>query len=121
VWTNASSADVKENFTRVNAREVLKRVAAMPISTWNYKAEDDRIRHIGPTAENFHARFGLGESDKSIGTIDAEGVALAAIQGLHEIVKEKDAEIAALEARLAVLEETIAAIGQQAPKQGGVR
>ena len=48
-------------------------------------------------------------------------MALAAIQGLHEIVKEKDAEIAALEARLAVLEETVAAIGQQAAKQGGVR
>jgi hypothetical protein len=48
---------------------------------------------MGPTAQDFSAAFGLGDSDTSIGTVDAEGVALAAIQGLYQIVQEKDAEI----------------------------
>ena len=35
----------------------------------------------GPMAQDFYAAFGLGNSDKSIGLLDASGVALAAIQG----------------------------------------
>ena len=51
-------------------------------------------------AQDFHAAFGLGQDDVSIGTVDADGVALAAIQGLHREVRERDARIAALETRL---------------------
>jgi hypothetical protein len=40
--------------------------------------------------------FGVGDSETSINSVDAQGVAFAAIQGLHQIVKEKDAEIARL-------------------------
>lgn len=39
-----------------------------------------------------------------INTVDADGVALAAIQGLYHLGREKDAQIAAIEARLAALE-----------------
>ena len=42
--------------------------------------------------------------DKHISTVDADGVALAAIQGLHKIVQEKDAKISSLEARIETLE-----------------
>jgi len=58
-------------------------------------------------AQDFHAVFGVGEDDRHISTIDADGVALAAIQGLYQLMQEKDAQIAALEARIAVLEHTI--------------
>ena len=44
---------------------------------------------------------------KHITTVDADGVALAAIQGLYQVVQEKDAEIQMLKARLAALEEAI--------------
>lgn len=44
-------------------------------------------------AQDFKAAFGLGESDRTITTIDMDGVTLAAIQGLHELVKEKDAAL----------------------------
>ena len=107
VWTNASSEKLKENFANVDPRDMLDRVSSMPIKSWNYKVEDDAIHHIGPTSENFHKAFGLGASDKHIGTLDADGVALAAIQGLYEIVKEKDAEIGALEARVTELENVV--------------
>ena len=55
-------------------------------------------------AQDFAATFGLGSDDRSITTLDAEGVALAAIQGLYELVREKDCEIEALKARLSRVE-----------------
>ncbi len=86
----------------------------MPLSTWNYKAQNDSIRHMGPMVQDFHAAFGLGVSDKLIDTIDPDGVALAAIQGLHALVQEKDADIAQLREQvkgdLAALEAQIAAL-----------
>jgi len=103
-WASVSDRNVKENVVAVNAAEVLEKIAAMPISTWNYKSEDRSIRHIGPMAQDFHAAFGLGDSDKAIATIDADGVTLAAIQALHKMVKERDAKLADLKARLAALE-----------------
>jgi hypothetical protein len=103
-WNNYSDRNAKENFTAVDARDVLARVAELPVAKWNYKAEDLSIHHMGPTAQDFFAAFELGNSDKSIGTLDASGVALAAIQGLYQMVQEKNARIAELERRLAAIE-----------------
>ena len=36
--------------------------------------------------------------------VDADGVALAAIQGLYQLVREREVQIAALEARIEALE-----------------
>jgi hypothetical protein len=94
-WSPMCDRHVKANFAKVDARGTLERLASIPIETWNYKAQDPSIRHIGPVAQDFYAAFGLGEDDKHISTVDADGVALAAIQGLYELVKEKDKEIAA--------------------------
>jgi len=38
-------------------------------------------------AQDFHAAFGVGSDDTHIANVDADGVALAAIQGLNEKVK----------------------------------
>ncbi|MFZ6027674.1 MAG: tail fiber domain-containing protein [Chloroflexota bacterium] len=103
-WSSISDRGLKANFAVVDGRAVLAAVAEMPISTWNYIAQDEAIRHIGPMAQDFYAAFGVGEDERHIATIDADGVALAAIQGLNELADEKDARIAALEARLAALE-----------------
>ena len=73
------------------------------------KGADPSNKHIGPMAQDFHAAFELGTDDKTINTSDAQGVALAAIQGLYQLLQEKDAEIADLEARLAVVEQKAAA------------
>jgi hypothetical protein len=110
VWTNGSDRDAKENFARVDSREVLAELARLPINTWNYKAEDPSVRHMGPMAQDLYAAFGLGSDDKSIGTVDADGVALAAIQGLHEIVQEKENRISTLEERNAELETRLAVL-----------
>jgi len=92
-WTTVSDRNAKENFQPVNSTEVLAKVAALPLTTWNYKSQDARIHHLGPMAQDFKAAFGLGESDTGITTVDADGVALAAIQGLNQKLNEKNAEI----------------------------
>jgi hypothetical protein len=35
---------------------------------------------MGPTAQDFSAAFGLGDTDRAISTVDADRVVLAAIQ-----------------------------------------
>jgi hypothetical protein len=92
----SSDRGVKENFANVNPKSILAKVASLPISLWNYKADDNKTQHVGPMAQDFKRLFGVGQDDKTIATVDASGVALAAIQGLHALVKEKDAEIARL-------------------------
>jgi hypothetical protein len=112
-WVNNSDRAAKENVRPVDGQKILEAVAALPISAWNYRKEDARARHIGPMAQDFHAAFGFGADEKHIATIDADGVALAAIQGLNEIVKEKDARIAALEKSVAELRELISKVAQK--------
>jgi hypothetical protein len=109
-WTNSSDRALKDNFTAVDGKEILARLSKVPILGWNYKAEDASIRHIGPVAQDFYAAFGVGEDDTHISTIDASGVALAAIQGLYTIVVEKDAQIAAQQAQIDDLESRLAAL-----------
>jgi len=101
-----SDREAKQDFSPVDTREILDRLADVPIQTWSFKNEAG-TRHVGPMAQDFHAAFGVGADDKHIATVDGDGVALAAIQGLYRIVKDKDAEIDELRCRLAALESAI--------------
>ncbi len=58
----------------------------LPITTWNAIGTDPGVRRMGPMAQDFYAAFGLGDDDKVITTGDLDGVALASIQGLYQIV-----------------------------------
>jgi hypothetical protein len=103
-----SDRDAKTSFLPVNAREVLAKVAALPITSWIYKHEAGaNIRHIGPVAQDFRKAFQVGLDDKTITSVDADGVALAAIKGLNELVKEKDKQITALTERLRAIEKRL--------------
>ncbi len=83
-WVNASDKNLKENFQPVDGEEILNKIEELPISEWNYRAESDEVKHIGPTAQDFKAAFGVGNSDKTISTIDPSGIALAAIKQLKK-------------------------------------
>jgi hypothetical protein len=118
-WNSVSDRNAKENFLPVNSRDILRKVLNLPISTWNYKTQAASIRHIGAMGQDFKAAFGVGEDEKRISTIDPDGVAFAAIQGLNSKVDEGTArleaenlalrrQLAALEARLKKLEQTAA-------------
>lgn len=101
IWLNGSDRNSKEDFSAVDSRHVLDKVLSLPISEWKYKVDENGGRHLGPMAQDFHAAFGLnGTDDKHIATVDEEGVALAAIQGLNEKLNEKDAEIQSLRKEL---------------------
>ena len=105
-FNNSSDRNIKEQFQPVNPAEVLARVASLPITSWNFK-QDAATRHIGPMAQDFYAAFNVGSDEKHIATVDEGGVALAAIQGLNAKLKEKEAQLEALEKRLAELEKQI--------------
>jgi len=122
-WSSASDRNAKADFQTIDGRQVLDRLAQVPVQTWSYKSQDPSIRHLGPAAQDFYAAFGLGEDNKHISTVDADGVALAAIQGLHQLLKEKDAELSALKkqnrnlaARLSAVETALAGLARTAKK-----
>ncbi|MCH7698568.1 MAG: tail fiber domain-containing protein [Chloroflexi bacterium] len=96
-WEVLSDRESKENFVVLNARAILERLSGVPITEWNYKAQDASNRHIGPTAQDFYAAFGLSDDERYISPIDTDGVALAAIQGLYELAQEQQAQIAVLQ------------------------
>jgi hypothetical protein len=109
-WVNASDRNLKQNFAPVDAAAVLAKVVALPVQSWDYKAQPDE-KHIGPVAQDFHAAFGLnGVDDKHIATVDEGGVALAAIQGLNEKLETENAE---LKQRLAKLESLVDQMAQE--------
>jgi hypothetical protein len=99
-WNTVSDRNAKENFEPVEAQSVLEKVAAMPMTTWNYKAQDKSIRHIGPMAQDFRAAFQVGIDDRHIATVDEEGVALAAIKGLNEKLEARSQKLAEENAEL---------------------
>jgi hypothetical protein len=105
-----SDRNLKENFIPVRPSEILEKVAAIPISRWNFKG-DAETPHVGPMAQDFHAAFGLGTDERHIATVDADGVALAAIQGLNQKLEEelakKNAEIDELKRSVAELKEML--------------
>ena len=134
-WTTTSTRTVKTNIDPVEPREALAGVESMEVATWEYESEDGAgTTHIGPMAEEFHDAFDVGSSDEHINSINADGVALAAIQGLsteldetreelaeaRDELAEKDKRIAELEAdseqkdeRIADLEARLAAVEDQ--------
>lgn len=79
-----------------SAAEILKRLNALPISTWTYGYDHDSVRHLGPMAQDFAAAFGLGDSDRRINMVDANGVVMVAIQALSRRVEELEHQVHSL-------------------------
>ena len=83
----------------VDGYEVLEKLVALPISTWNYTWDPPTTRHLGPMAQDFMAAFGLGDDDKVINMVDANGVNMVSIQALHRKIQALEARVAELEGR----------------------
>jgi len=101
--TQNSDRNTKEDITAVDPAEVLAKVGTLPIATW--RKIGDTATHLGPMSQDFSAIFGLGINRRTIAPVDMAGVSLAAIQALK-------AENEALKARLADLEEAVAALAE---------
>ena len=91
-----SDRNLKRDFAPVDGEQILNSLAELPITSWRYKTESGDARHIGPMAQDFMARFGVGTDDKYILQVDADGVALAAIKTLNDRVNRLARENAEL-------------------------
>jgi trimeric autotransporter adhesin len=106
VFSCTSDRNEKNSFEPLDGEEVLRKVSEIPIGTWSFNSEDG-VRHAGPAAQDFHAAFGLGVDDRSIGLTDINGIALKAVQALEvrtRELQEKTAEVEELRKRLERLE-----------------
>ena len=113
-WSCSSDRNAKENFVAVDPRATLEKLSQVPILQWNAKWTDPNVKHFGPMSQDFYAAFGLGDDDKTINTIDLDGVALNAIQGLYAMTQNQDAQIAAQKKQIDALETRLAALEQLA-------
>ena len=102
-WSAVSDRNRKENFLAIDGEDLLARLRSVPVSTWNYISQDRSIRHMGPMAQDFHAAFGLGESELMINSLDIDGVNMAAVQALDARTAGQTQRIEALEASNAAL------------------
>jgi hypothetical protein len=75
--------------------EVLRRLVALPVSTWSYDYEPG-VRHLGPMSQDFAAAFGLGRSNRIVELVDVNGVNVVAIQALARRVFALEEEVAEL-------------------------
>ncbi|QRR00735.1 T9SS type A sorting domain-containing protein [Dyadobacter sandarakinus] len=107
VWQNASDVHRKHLFEAISNEDVLEKLRRLPVTRWSYKSDPEKIRHIGPMAQDFYAAFGLGSDERSIGTVDADGVAMAGIKALEERTRNLASELESLRADNAALRQTL--------------
>ena len=102
-----SDRHVKEAVAEVDVHTILQGIADLPITTWKYKNQDEAIRHIGPMAQDFAVTFNVGESDRFINAVDANGVALAAIQALYQKMQAQNLEINSLRLQISEMQQQL--------------
>jgi hypothetical protein len=112
-WESFSDRNGKTSWAKADRYQILENLSRLPITSWSYKTQMPDVRHLGPTAQDFYEVFGLGENDKYISTVDADGVALTAIQGLYELVKEKEGQIRAQQKYIELIETGMSALRSQ--------
>jgi Chaperone of endosialidase len=112
-FTFPSDKTKKENFQPVDGEEVLGKIRTFELSSWNFIGHDPKeFRHYGPMAQDFFAAFGqdgVGQigTETTINSGDLAGILMIAVKALEKRtaeLKQKEAQIAALAARLEALE-----------------
>jgi hypothetical protein len=112
-YTFTSDKTKKENFRPVDGEEVLRKIHRFELTSWNFIEHDPKeFRHYGPMAQDFFAAFGqdgVGQigTETTINSGDIAGILMIAVQALEKRtaeLKQKEAQIAELAARLEALE-----------------
>ncbi|HYJ79365.1 MAG TPA: DUF6212 domain-containing protein [Longimicrobiaceae bacterium] len=103
LWHDVSDVNRKHRFEDLDVEDVLIRLRDLPIATWSYRVDEPTVRHLGPTAQDFHRVFGLGSDPTTIAGVDEGGVALAGIQALDRRTTRQAQETQALRSEVALL------------------
>jgi hypothetical protein len=117
MWVDVSDVNRKHLFADVPGETVLAQLRTLPIQSWSYRVEPDRVRHFGPTAQDFHAAFGLGSDPTTISSVDEAGVALAGVKALDTRTTAQQTRIEALERENAALRARLDAIERMRREQ----
>ncbi len=122
-WSSLSDRASKRRIEAVDPLEILDLLVELPISTWSYASQDPKVRHMGPVAQDFFDAFELGEDERRISMVDADGVAFAAIQGMALLVQEQESLIAQHEHTIDDLQARVAALedAQQSVERGSLQ
>lgn len=113
-WSVTSDRGLKKAFTSIDPNSILEKLDHVPVSAWRYDWDaDDAVKHIGPMAQDFKQAFYPGRDDKSITTLEMDGVALAAIKGLKARDDQKSQRITELESENETLKQTLADLLQR--------
>jgi hypothetical protein len=95
-WESLSDRNSTKGITPEERRLILDQLMNVPIRTWSYGDPGTPVRHMGPTGQEFFTAFSLGKDNGYTSTGDVDGVALASIQGLYEIIQQQNLELANL-------------------------
>jgi trimeric autotransporter adhesin len=117
-WSSLSDRNAKRALEPLDGREILDSLSGIPMYSWQYKDQAEEIRHVGPMAQDLYAAFGFGEDERHISSIDADGLALSAIQELYSLTRQENEELRsviqaqeaaleAIQARLSQMEESL--------------
>lgn len=99
----------------VDPAQLLASLTKLPLNSWAYNA-DPSLRHLGPTAQDFNAAFGLGAKDGYVSPVDLSGVALAAGKALAVSDQAQTKALQGHETRLQATEATVAGLAKQNKK-----
>jgi hypothetical protein len=92
-WESFCDRNAKTLRSSVDGQKIAEGIARLPIAIWSYKTDDEHVKHIGPTAQDFYEIFALGTDDKHISTVDGDGIALAAIQFLYKRLQDNEIQM----------------------------
>lgn len=96
-WSILSDSTKKENIVPIDGNLYLDRLNDIAVYSWNYKAQDDSIRHIGPMAQDFYTAFEIGTDSTIINSGDFDGINLLLVKALNEKVKLLEIQAAELD------------------------
>lgn len=118
-WQSSCDKNLKENFETLDGEEVLKKIAGISFTSWNYKTQDPKkFRHYGIMAQDFYNAFGkdgygtIG-CDTLVNPIDMIGIDMTAIQALEkrtQSLSKLHEQVNALEKEKAAMKELLDAM-----------
>lgn len=90
-WAVVSDRNAKDNLRSVVG--VLERLEKLGVYEYNYKGHDPAVVCRGPMAQDWHDLFPTAKDKLRLDTIDLDGVTIAAIQELAELVDDLERQL----------------------------